>query len=52
VLGVVAYACNPNYSGGKDQEDHGLKPAQANSLREPISKKLITKIELVEWLRV
>jgi hypothetical protein len=21
----------PNYSGGRDQEDHGLKPARANS---------------------
>jgi hypothetical protein len=23
----VAHACNPSYSGGRDQEDHGLKPA-------------------------
>jgi hypothetical protein len=23
----VTHACNPNYSGGRDQEDHGLKPA-------------------------
>jgi hypothetical protein len=22
----VAHACNPSYSGGKDQEDGGLKP--------------------------
>jgi hypothetical protein len=35
----VAQACNPSYSGGKDQEDHSLKPAQENSLRDPISKK-------------
>jgi hypothetical protein len=21
----MAHACNPNYSGGRDQEDHGLK---------------------------
>jgi hypothetical protein len=27
----VAHACNPSYSGGSDQEDHGSKPAQANS---------------------
>jgi hypothetical protein len=27
----VAQACNPSYSGGRDQEDLGLKPAQANS---------------------
>jgi hypothetical protein len=24
----VAHACNPNYSGGRDQEDHGSKPAR------------------------
>jgi hypothetical protein len=23
----VAYACNPSYSGGRDQEDPGSKPA-------------------------
>jgi hypothetical protein len=26
----VANACNPSYSGGRDQEDQGSKPAQAN----------------------
>jgi hypothetical protein len=34
----VAHACNPSYSGGRDQEDHGLKPAKANSLQDPIVK--------------
>jgi hypothetical protein len=33
----VADAYNLSYSGGKDQEDGGLKPAQANSLQNPIS---------------
>jgi hypothetical protein len=35
-----AGGCNPNlnYSGGRDQEDHGLRPAQANSSRDLISK--------------
>jgi hypothetical protein len=28
---LVAYACNPSYSGGRDKEDCGLQPAQANS---------------------
>jgi hypothetical protein len=28
-------ACNPGYSGGRDQEDRGAKPAQANSLWDP-----------------
>jgi hypothetical protein len=27
----VAHACNPSYSGGRDQEDQGLKPAWGNS---------------------
>jgi hypothetical protein len=22
----VAHACNPSYSGGRDQDDHGKKP--------------------------
>jgi hypothetical protein len=35
----VAHACNPSYSGGRDQEDRGLKPALANSSRDPISEK-------------
>jgi hypothetical protein len=39
----VAHACNPSYSGGRDQEDHGLKPAQANSSRDPISEKTFTE---------
>jgi hypothetical protein len=39
----VAHACNPSYSVGRDQQDCGLKPAWANSLRDPISKKPNTK---------
>jgi hypothetical protein len=34
----VAHTCNLSYSGGRDQEDHGSKPAQANSSRDPILK--------------
>jgi hypothetical protein len=48
----VAHACNPTYSGGRDQEDLGLKPAQANSSSRPYLEKLFTKIGLVEWLKV
>jgi hypothetical protein len=33
----VGYACNPSYSGGRDQEDPGLKPDLANILQDPIS---------------
>jgi hypothetical protein len=39
----VAHACNPRYSGGRDQEDRRSKQAQANNLWEPISTKLITQ---------
>jgi hypothetical protein len=39
----VAYACNPNYSGNRDQEDRNLKPAWANSSQDPISKIPNTK---------
>jgi hypothetical protein len=34
----MAHACNPSYSGGRDQEDRGSKPAWANSSQDPISK--------------
>jgi hypothetical protein len=36
-------AYNPSYSGGRDQEDHGSKPAWANSLQDLMSKKKKTK---------
>jgi hypothetical protein len=36
---LVAHACNPSYSGGRDQEDQSLKAAPANSSWDPISKK-------------
>jgi hypothetical protein len=36
----VAHTCDPSYSGGRDQDqkDCGMKPAQENSLHDPISK--------------
>jgi hypothetical protein len=37
----VAHACNPSYSGGRDQEDQGSKLAWANSFCS--KKKKITK---------
>jgi hypothetical protein len=42
---------NPSYSGGRDLEDHSLKPAQANRTRDPISKKPNIKTGLAEWLK-
>jgi hypothetical protein len=39
----VAHICNFSYSRGRDQQDLSWKPAQANSLGDPISKTPITK---------
>jgi hypothetical protein len=39
----VAHTYNPSYAGGRDQEDHGSKSAQANTLRDPILKIPITR---------
>jgi hypothetical protein len=36
---LVPHTYNPSYSGGRDQEDHSLKPAWANHLQDPILKK-------------
>jgi hypothetical protein len=38
-LALVAHACNPSYSGGRDQEDCDLKPAQENSSARPYLQK-------------
>jgi hypothetical protein len=40
---LVAHIYNPGYSGGRDQEDRGSKPAQANSSLDPILKISNTK---------
>jgi hypothetical protein len=48
---LVAHAYSPGYSGGRDQEDHGSKPAQAKFAR-PFLKKTHHKNGLVEWLKV
>jgi hypothetical protein len=42
----VVHAYNPSYSGGRDQEDHGLKLNWADGSRDPILKKLNTKTGL------
>jgi hypothetical protein len=35
----VVHTYNPSYLGGWDRENHSLRPAWANSLQDPISKK-------------
>jgi hypothetical protein len=47
---LVAHACNPSYSEGRDQEYCSLKPAQANSFRDSISKKALGVFQVVEHL--
>jgi hypothetical protein len=44
-------AYNPSYSGGRDQEDQGSKPALANSTQDPILKKIHHKKMLSEYLK-
>jgi hypothetical protein len=48
----VAHTCNPSYSGGRDQEDCSLKPAQANTsyLENTHCKKCWQSGS--EWLKV
>jgi hypothetical protein len=36
---LVAHACNPSYSGVRDQEDHNLKPTSDKQFRRPYLKK-------------
>jgi hypothetical protein len=45
---LVAHTYNPSYSGGRDQEDSGSKPDQANSSGKLYLEKPFTKIGLVE----
>jgi hypothetical protein len=35
----VAHTCNLSYSGSRDQEDDGSKPAQVNSSQDPFLEK-------------
>jgi hypothetical protein len=37
--GASGHAYNPGYSRGRDQEDHNLKPIQANSSLGYLKKK-------------
>jgi hypothetical protein len=46
----MAHACNPSYSGDRNQEDFCSKPAPGNGSKDPI-KNTQHKKELVEWLK-
>jgi hypothetical protein len=39
----VAHACNPSYPGGRDHEDHGLKPPWKSTPGDPILKESFIK---------
>jgi hypothetical protein len=39
----VGHAYNSSYSGGRNQEDSGSKPAQANGLQDPVLKNPLQK---------
>jgi hypothetical protein len=42
---VVAQACNPVYSGGRDQEDYSSRSAQANKvMRQPHLNKWLDMV--------
>jgi hypothetical protein len=38
--GVLAHTCNPSYSVGRDQEDHGSRPAKTKSGRPHLTQWL------------
>jgi CRISPR/Cas system CSM-associated protein Csm4 (group 5 of RAMP superfamily) len=44
---LVPHTCNPSYSGGRDREDFGSKPAWAKKIKKTHHKK-----GLAEWLKV
>jgi hypothetical protein len=47
----VAHDCNPSYSGSRDQEDHGLKPAWGKYFMRLYLEKTHHKKRAVEWLK-
>jgi hypothetical protein len=49
---LVAHTYNPSYSGGRDQEDGGSKPAQGKQFKTLSQKIPVTKIGLIERLKV
>jgi hypothetical protein len=48
---MVAHTCNPSFSGDRDQEDCGLKPAPGKEFTRRYFKTNLHKKGLVEWLK-
>jgi hypothetical protein len=40
---LVAHTCNPSYSGSRDQEDQGLKPALDKQSTRPYLEETLHK---------
>jgi hypothetical protein len=47
----VAHACNPSYSGDRDQEDRWFKASLRQVFMGPYLKKNLSQNRLVEWPR-
>jgi hypothetical protein len=45
---LVAHACNLNYSGGRDQEDHGFEASSGKQFARAYLKKTHHKKGLVK----
>jgi hypothetical protein len=51
-VSVASYTYNSSCTGGKDQEDHSLKPAPSKEFVRPhLKKKTHHKKGLAEWLK-
>jgi hypothetical protein len=48
----VAHAFNPNFSGGRDQEDHGLKTSLGKHFMRPYLEKNLSQKRVMKWLKV
>jgi hypothetical protein len=48
---LVAHACNPSYSGGRDQKDHASKSAMGKQFERPYPRNSQYEEGLEEWLK-
>jgi hypothetical protein len=48
----VAHTCNPSYSAGRDQEDHGSKTTLGKQFVRAYLEKTHHKKGLVGWFKV